>query len=113
MKAYARKLRTFFTSILKRKRCLKLAPAYIVGDEFNSGEVTHKEYTSYEAAIQTMKRAAAEGRVIWPAPTSRRGWRKARPGLKRSLEADKRYLVRCGRDEDRERALKMFGKDYL
>lgn len=113
MKVSFKNLQTFFTSILKRKPSLRLAPAYIVGDEFTSGTVTQNEYTSYEAAVLTMKKAAAEGRVIWPAPPSRNGFRKVRPGLKITVDAQDRYLARLARDANRDKALAMFGKDYL
>ena len=113
MKAYVKKLQTFFTSILKRKPSLRLAPAYIVGDEFDSGTVTQKEYTCYEAAVLTMKKAAAEGRVIWPAPASRNGVRKVRIAPKMTVEASSRYQERLRRDDRRNKALAMFGKDHL
>jgi len=113
MKVSFKNLQTFFINILRRKPSLRLAPAYIVGDEFTFGTVTQKEYTSYEAAVLTMKKAAAEGRVIWPAPSSRRGFRKVRPGLRITVDAQKRYEARVARDAARDKALAMFGKDHL
>lgn len=113
MKVSFKNLQTFFTSILRRKPSLRLAPAYIVDDEFQSGTVTQKEYTSYEAAVFTMKKAAAEGRVIWPAPPVKNGVRKVRPAAKITVDAQNRYLLRRARDARRDMAMDMFGKDYL
>lgn len=48
-------------------RYLEYAPAFVIGEDWTSGTVTQKEYSSYDATKLDFPRAFRDDRVIWPA----------------------------------------------